>query len=66
MVPEGKVPLVREERGAGASSLPVVWQGIAGQPRASGEKLKASKLETAPENRHLRTLLDEEVDRVGM
>ena len=63
---EGKVPLVREEHGTGASSLPVVWQGIAGQPRASGEKLKASKLETAPEKRHLRALLNEEFDRVGM
>ncbi len=33
LVPEGKEPLVREERGFVASSLPVVRQGTAGQPR---------------------------------
>ena len=36
LMPAGKVPSVREERGIGASSLSVVWQGIAEQPRASG------------------------------
>ena len=36
LVPEGKVPLVREERGIGASGLSVVRQGIAEQLRASG------------------------------
>ena len=35
-MPEGKDPLVREERGSGASSLTVVRQGIAVQPRAYG------------------------------
>ncbi len=35
-VPEGKGPLVREERGLAATSLPVVRQGIAGQPRCKG------------------------------
>ena len=34
LMPEGKDPLVREERGFGATSLPVVWQGTAGQPRS--------------------------------
>jgi len=34
--PAGKVPSVREERGAAASSLPVVRQGSAGQPRRLG------------------------------
>ncbi len=29
-MPEGKGPLVREERGLAASSLPVVREGIAG------------------------------------
>jgi len=33
---EGKVPSVREERGAAASSVPVVRQGTAGQPRRGG------------------------------
>ena len=35
-VPEEKVPLVREEQGIVATSLPVVRQGIAGQPRGKG------------------------------
>src|SRR6267143_939432 len=35
-LPEGKAPLVREERGIVASSLPVVRQGTAGQPRYRG------------------------------
>ena len=34
--PEGKDPLVREERGSAASSVPVVRPGIAGQPRRRG------------------------------
>ncbi len=29
-MPDRKGPLVREERGLGATSLPVVWQGNAG------------------------------------
>jgi hypothetical protein len=29
-VSDGRGPLVREERGLGATSLPVVWQGNAG------------------------------------
>ena len=33
LISEGKGPLVREERGLVATSLPVVRQGIAGQPR---------------------------------
>ena len=33
---EGKDPLVREEQGFAATSLPVVWQGTAGQPRCNG------------------------------
>lgn len=33
-LPEGKVALVREERAAGASGVPVVRQGDAGQLRA--------------------------------
>lgn len=36
LVPEEKVPLVREERGIGASSSSVVRQGIAEQPRSKG------------------------------
>jgi hypothetical protein len=35
-VSDEKVPTVREERGIGASSPSVVWQGIAEQPRATG------------------------------
>ena len=33
---EGKGPLVREEQGPAATSLPVVRQGNAGQPRCKG------------------------------
>lgn len=33
LMSEGQVPLVREERGIVATSLPVVRPGIAGQPR---------------------------------
>jgi hypothetical protein len=33
---EGKGPLVREEQGPVATSLPVVRQGSAGQPRYKG------------------------------
>ena len=36
LAPEGKGPLVREEQGLAASSLPVVRQGNAGQPRRRG------------------------------
>ena len=36
LLSEGKVPLVREERGIGATSVAVVRQGIAAQPRSSG------------------------------
>ncbi len=36
LVLEGKDPLVREEQGFAATSLPVVWQGTAGQPRCNG------------------------------
>ncbi len=36
LVLEGKDPLVREEQGFVATSLPVVWQGTAGQPRYNG------------------------------
>lgn len=35
-MPERKDPLVREERGFAATSLPVVRQGTAGQPRCKG------------------------------
>jgi hypothetical protein len=35
-MPEGKDPLVREEQGSAATSLPVVRQGRAGQPRCKG------------------------------
>ena len=36
LVLEGKGPIVREERGLAATSLPVVRQGTAGQPRCNG------------------------------
>ena len=36
MVSEGQVPLVREEQGVAATSLPVVRKGTAGQPRRGG------------------------------
>lgn len=35
-MPDGKDPLVREERGFVATSLSVVWQGNAEQPRDNG------------------------------
>ena len=35
-MPETKGPLVREEQGLAATSLPVVRQGTAGQPRCKG------------------------------
>ena len=36
LVLDGKGPIVREEQGFAATSLPVVWQGTAGQPRCNG------------------------------
>ena len=45
------MPLVREERGVAASSVPVVLAGNAGQPRRKGLPLKASKREPHPEKR---------------
>jgi len=36
LVHDGKGPIVREERGLVAASLPVVRQGTAGQPRYKG------------------------------
>lgn len=36
LMPDGKDPLVREERGFVASSSSVVWQGTAEQPRDKG------------------------------
>src|SRR5207247_10224212 len=50
-LPEGKAPLVREERGIVASSLPVVRQGTVGPHRSRGRGLKASKPDTSPEHR---------------
>jgi hypothetical protein len=36
LISEGQVPLVREEQGVAAASLPVVRTGTAGQPRRGG------------------------------
>ena len=66
MKSEGKLHLVREELCNGATGGPVVWQGNAGQLRTKGLKLKASKLETSPKKRPLRTLVKDEFDRVGV
>ncbi len=63
---EGKLHIVREELCNGASGVPVVRQGIAGQLRTKGLKLKASKLEPLPEKRPLRALVKDEFDRVGV